>query len=87
MCCQCHIPLRVEMNALLFLSLHSLLLEIFIAGHSSHLEYPHSCILIKTNQVPVLLASHLGGKVEKSKAIVLQLITTDGCLMVSKTSL
>ena len=75
------------MIALLFLSLHNLLLEIFISGHSSHLVYPHSHILIETHQVPVLQASHLGGKVEKSKAIILQLITTDGCLMASKTSL
>ena len=48
---------------------------------------PNSYILIKTHQVLVLLAFHLGEKVEKSKAIILQLITTDGCLMVSKTSL
>lgn len=75
------------MNAFLFLSLHRLLLEIFISGHSSHLVSPHSYILIKTHQVLVLLAFHLGEKVEKSKAIILQLITTDGCLMVSKTSL
>lgn len=40
MCYQCHTPLRLEMNALLFLSLHSLLLEIFISGHSSHLVSP-----------------------------------------------
>lgn len=60
-----HLSLRSKLCAFLFLSLHNLLLEIPIFGHSSNLVQLPS-LYIDTD-TPSSHVSHLGGKVQSEK--------------------